>query len=120
MEKGGTGVEVGRKYIYIYSLQFADDQVIVAQDKDDLEYMTRKTYEEYGKWDMKINTDRMKCISIGGPNGTIELENGGKTLPYSEYNYLSMIIDEDGIHTKNNKRRIQQGRTCLLYTSRCV
>lgn len=37
------GIEINGKYIY--SLQFADDQVLVAQDKDDLEYMTRKIYK---------------------------------------------------------------------------
>lgn len=30
-----------------------------------------------------------------------------QTSPYSVYNYLSMTIHEDGIHTENNKRRIQ-------------
>ncbi|XP_045477944.1 uncharacterized protein LOC123683087 [Harmonia axyridis] len=31
---------------HLYSLQFADDQVIMANDKDDLEYMARKLQEE--------------------------------------------------------------------------
>ena len=35
----------------MYTLQFADDQVICATDKEDLEYMARKLKEEYDKWE---------------------------------------------------------------------
>jgi hypothetical protein len=37
------------KHIYIYSLGFADDQVLLAQVHDDMEYMARKLKEEYEK-----------------------------------------------------------------------
>lgn len=47
------GIEINNKCIY--SLQFADDQVL-AQDKENLEYMTKKIYEKYEKWGIKINT----------------------------------------------------------------
>jgi len=38
-----------------YSLNFADDQVLLAQDHDDMEYMARKVKEEYEKWGLAIN-----------------------------------------------------------------
>jgi len=31
--------------IILYTLQFADDQVVLASDKEDLEYMSRKLKE---------------------------------------------------------------------------
>ena len=31
----------------IYSMLFADDQLLIAQDYEDLEYMTRKLIDEY-------------------------------------------------------------------------
>jgi len=31
----------------LYTLHFANDQVVIAQDKEDLEYMTRKLLKEY-------------------------------------------------------------------------
>ena len=34
---------------YVYSLIFADDQVLLAQDHDDMEYMARKLKEEHEK-----------------------------------------------------------------------
>ena len=32
---------------HVYSLNFADDQVLIAQDHDDMEFMARKLKEEY-------------------------------------------------------------------------
>jgi len=39
---------------YVYSLNFADDQVL-ARDHDDMEYMARKLKEEYEKWGLAMN-----------------------------------------------------------------
>ena len=47
------GVTVGDDTIY--SLLFADDQLLMAEDYEDLEYMARKFKEEYEKWGLKIN-----------------------------------------------------------------
>jgi hypothetical protein len=39
----------------IYSLLFADNQLLIAQDYEDLEYMTRKLMDEYKLWGLKLN-----------------------------------------------------------------
>ncbi|KAK7874467.1 hypothetical protein R5R35_001556 [Gryllus longicercus] len=39
---------------------FADDQVIKAEDEDDVAYMLRKLEEEYGKWVMEINVQNIE------------------------------------------------------------
>jgi cell shape-determining protein MreC len=44
--------------IYAYSLNFVDDQVLLAQDRDDLEHMTRKLKEEYEKLEQAINLEK--------------------------------------------------------------
>ena len=43
---------------YVYSLNFADYQVLLAQDHDDMEYMTRKLKEEYEKWGLAVNLEK--------------------------------------------------------------
>ena len=43
---------------YVYSLSFTDYQVLIAQDHDDMEYMTRKLKEEYEKWGLAINLEK--------------------------------------------------------------
>ena len=44
----------------IYILQFADNQVVMAQNKEELECMCQKLQEEYSKWGLTINTDKTK------------------------------------------------------------
>ena len=43
----------------IYSMLFADDQLLTAQDYEDLEYMTRKLIDEYGLWRLKLNVKKL-------------------------------------------------------------
>jgi hypothetical protein len=42
---------------YFYSLNVADDQILLAQDHD-MEYMARKLTEEYEKWGLTINLEK--------------------------------------------------------------
>ena len=42
----------------LHSLNFADDQVLLAQDHDEMEYMARKLKEEYEKWGLTINLEK--------------------------------------------------------------
>ena len=62
--------------MYVYSLSFADNQVVLAQDRDDMEYMTRKLKEEYGEWGLTINLEKMKYICIGEGKESLKLEGG--------------------------------------------
>ena len=47
---------------YVYSYNFADDQVLLAQGHDDMEYMARKLKEEYEKWGLAINKKKQLCV----------------------------------------------------------
>ena len=49
---------------YIYSLNFADDQILLTQDHNDMEYMARKLKEEYEKWGLTINLEKTKYVCI--------------------------------------------------------
>ena len=49
---------------YVYSINFADDQVVLAQDHDDMEYMERKLKEEREEWGLTINLEKTKYIYI--------------------------------------------------------
>lgn len=39
----------------LYTLCFAEDQVVIAQDEEDANYMTRKPVKAYRKWVMEVN-----------------------------------------------------------------
>ena len=44
----------------LYSMLFADDQLLIAQNYDELHYMTRKLIDEYEFWGLKLNVKRNK------------------------------------------------------------
>ena len=62
------------KHTHIYSLNFADDQVLLAQDHDDVEYMARKLKEEYEKWGLNINLEKNKYICMGERKEILKFE----------------------------------------------
>jgi hypothetical protein len=43
----------------IHSMLFADDQLIIAQDYEDLEYMTMKLIKECEVWVLKLNVKKL-------------------------------------------------------------
>ena len=48
----------------VYSLSFADDQLLLVQDHGDLKYMARKLKEEYEKWGLAINLEKAKYVRM--------------------------------------------------------
>lgn len=56
----GTGTEE----VYLYTLLFADDQVITANDEDDASFMIRKLTEEYKKLGLKLNSNNTEYLRV--------------------------------------------------------
>ena len=50
---------------HVYSLNFAVNKVLIAQDHDDMEFMARKLKEEYEKWGLTMTLEKTKYICIG-------------------------------------------------------
>lgn len=48
----------------LFSISFADDQVIIAQDSYDSEFMLRRLNKCYEKWGMKINYNKAEYLAI--------------------------------------------------------
>ncbi|XP_030762136.1 uncharacterized protein LOC115886948 [Sitophilus oryzae] len=98
----------------LYTLFFADDQIVLAQDHDDLEYMARKLIEEYKKWGLEINITKTECMIVGGPQEYIVLEDGSVIKNCDKYKYLGLKITNDGKLDEGIKDRIMQGRGTML------
>jgi len=80
----------------IYSMLFADDQLLIAQDYEDLEYMARKLIDEYELWGLKLNATKTKYMGIGDTSRDLKLEGGKGTISHvSENIYLGVRITED-------------------------
>jgi len=60
----------------IYTMPFADDQLLIAQVYEVLEYMTKKLIDEYELWDLKLNVKTTKYMVIGDTLRDLQLEDG--------------------------------------------
>jgi len=98
---------------YVYSLSFADDQVLLAQDHDDMEYMARKLKEEYEKWGLTINLEKTKYVCIGEEKETLKFDGGEEIQPCTECTYLGTKIDQLGDNTTEINYRISQTRKAI-------
>jgi hypothetical protein len=81
-------------------LQFGDDQVVMAERKEDLEYMCRKLQEEYSKWSLTMSISKTKYMSLDTDTNYLEVDNGDIITGFTEYRYLGSIFTKDGRYTK--------------------
>jgi len=91
----------------IYSMLSADDQLLIAQDYEDLEYVTRKLIDEYELWGLKLNVKKTNYMAIGDTSRDLQLEDGkGITSHVNKYTYLGVRITKDGNHEPEINDRI--------------
>jgi hypothetical protein len=76
------GIPIGDNTIYM--LHFADDQLIIAQDLDDIEYLKRKLVEEYKKWRLEINLNKTHYMCVGQQQSDLLLEGGELIKQWTE------------------------------------
>ena len=98
---------------HIYWLNFADDQVLLAHDHDDMEYMARKLKEEYEKWGLTINLEKTKYICMGERKEILKFEGGEEIKPCTECTYLDTKIDQLGDNKTEIKHRNSQTRKAI-------
>ena len=73
----------------IYSMLFTDDRLLIAQDYEDLDYMTRKLIDEYELWGLKLNVKKTKYMAIGDTSRDLQLEDGKRIISHvNEYTYI--------------------------------
>ena len=60
---GKMRVKIGDKYPI--HLLFEDDQVIMTQNKEDLQHVTKEALKACKRWDLKINFKKTECMTTG-------------------------------------------------------
>lgn len=101
------GIPVNEKHIH--SLLFADDQVIMAGDEYDIEYMMRKLADTYEANGLKINYKKTKYLVIGGQARDLHIQ-GQVITKCEEYKYLGSLISSEGNSKMEITSRIGQAR----------
>jgi hypothetical protein len=89
----------------IYTLQFADHQVLMSQSKEDLKYMGWKL-QEYSKWGFIMNVAKTKYMSVGTDTNHLDLDNGDIITGCIEFRHLGTIFTEDGRDNKNTRHGV--------------
>lgn len=72
----------------LYSLSFADNYLIFAEDEDDAYCMLKKLNGEYVKWGLQIHFDKSEYTVVGGTERVLEIEHGSVVKYYTTYKYL--------------------------------
>ncbi|XP_072378004.1 uncharacterized protein [Diabrotica undecimpunctata] len=103
------GLSIGDETLY--TLHYADDQVVIAQDKEDLEYMARKLMEEYKKCSLEVNLQKTQYLCIGGENTADHLDlEEGKIKKCDQCIYLGVKLTKTGRTDEAIKHRITKGK----------
>jgi polyribonucleotide nucleotidyltransferase len=93
-----------------------DDQLLIAQDYEDLEHMTRKLIEEYELWGLKMNVKKTKYMAIGDTLIDLHIEEGKGTINHvNEYTYLGVKITKDGKSEPEINDGINKGRAAITH-----
>jgi hypothetical protein len=72
---------------------FTDDQLSIAQNYEELQYMTRLLIEEYKLWGLKKKKKKTKYMPIRDILRDWQIEDGKGLINYvNEYTYLGVKI----------------------------
>lgn len=98
----------------LYTLCFADDQIVLAQDYEDLQYMSKKLIEEYKHWGLEVNLSKTEYMCVGGTQQDLILEEQHQIIKHcNKYKYLGMTITQDGTTEQAIQERNTQGRRAI-------
>ena len=97
----------------LYSLLFADDQVLVAADADDSSYMLRKLFEEYDKWGLTVNTKKTEYMIVGNEEKQNLDADNCEIKHCSSFKYLGVTLSTNGKSVEDITNKIGQGRRVI-------
>lgn len=83
----------------LFTLHFADDQVVVAQNAEDAEYMVRKLVVEYHKRGLEVSIQQVsktEKLTVSSDQQSIELKDGQEIRGCEQYKRLGVRLISDG------------------------
>ncbi len=109
LEEEEGGVEVsGVKFT---NMRYADDIVIVAKTRDDLQRMLEKTEEQCKRFKLEINKNKTKSMKIAREREVLNVRLGtGEIEQVQDFKYLGVNIGEKGKTEKSVRERIGMGQ----------
>lgn len=109
----GMGIQIDDER-NLTNLLFADDQVVIAGDEEEADYMFRKLEEEYKRWGLTINYMKTEYMRVGEDSEMdMDLHINRTISNCGEYKYLGFMLSQEGNTVKATQHRLQQGRTAI-------
>ena len=105
----GMGLEI-KDGVYLHHLLFADDQVVIAQDGEDANYICNHLAMEYRKWGLKINYQKTEYLTNDPDDLYIE---GKRIKKVNTFCYLGSILEMEGKSEVEINKRISSGRKVI-------
>ena len=99
---------------YLFTVSFADDQAILAQDAYDMEFMLRRLYTEYQRWGLEVSLDKTEYLVINSDaKFEVLINDDVQVRQVDKFKYLGTVIDKDGIGYQEICHRIQKARNVV-------
>ncbi len=93
------------------NMRYADDIVIVAKPKDDLQRMMEKTEEQCKRFKLEINKNKTKSMKIGREREVLNIQlSTGEIEQVEDFKCLGVNIGEKGKTEKSARERIGMGQ----------
>lgn len=98
----------------LFTLSFADDQVVLAQDAYDLEFMIKRLYNEYKKWGLQVSLQKTEyLVANSEAKFEVMINDDVQVKQVDQFKYLGAQINKEGLGTFEIKNRIQQSRKII-------
>ncbi len=102
-EEGGVVVSG----VNFTNMRYADDIVIVAKTRDDLQRMAERTEEQCKRFKLEINKNKTKSMKIGREREVLNIRlSTGEIEQVEDFKYLGVNIGEKGKTEKSVRERI--------------
>lgn len=108
----GMGIPIDNAYLF--NLNFADDQAILAQDAYDMEFMLRRLYAEYKMWGLEVSLEKTEYLVTNSiAQYEILIDDNVQIKQVDEFKYLGAFVDRNGIGDREMRHRIQKARNVV-------
>ena len=116
--ENNKGVSIGGRRIKC--IRFADDMILLAENKEDLEEMIKQMEKTEQVYELRINTSKTKIMKIGKPENWNITTKKVSLEKVQRYKYLGTEITDDWKTEKEVKIRIALAKKAYKMKSRLL
>ena len=111
LDEAQAGIKIARRNIN--NLRYADDTILMAENKEELKSPLMKVKEESEEFGLKFNIQNTKILA-SGPITSWQID--GETMEtMTDFIFLGSKITADGDCSHEIKRRLLLGRKTMIY-----